>query len=587
MPRRSLPENPSFENIKKQAKTLLKAVRAGEADALVAVRELHPRAEAALADFKLSDAQLATARSYGFVSWPKLKQRVAVAEEFGYDPWGEKWQPTPSESLADRFIRLACLDYGNWRTSHAEKAARLLVEHPELTRAHIHAAAAAGDVAAVRALLARDPALVDRRGGPYRWEPILHACYSRLDSTDPRLSTLEAVRVLLEHGADPNAGLLWWGTYPFTCLTGAFGEGEDSRNQPPHRDRDALARVLLDAGADPNDSQVLYNRHFRADDGHLKLLFEYGLGHDKGGPWSRRLDRDAEALRGLLVDELCAAAESGKIERVRLLVEHGVDVDRRGDRHGRTAYELARLGGHRTIADYLRQNGARETVLSPKDAFIAACAEGRVDEARALLAAHRTLLEDLGHDGRVDAVFASLDAQRAESLAFLAGLGVDLNAVKGNFNTALHAAAMDGRLEMVQQLVALGADPNRLEARFHATPLGWALYGGQAHVVEYLLPLTTRIIDAVRADSVTRVRELLTEDASRAQARDGGGHPVFFHLHPGLRHLDEIAALLVAHGGDINARGEDGRTCLDAAATQYDDAFVERLRRLGAKPGPP
>jgi hypothetical protein len=45
--------------------------------------------------------------------------------------------------------------------------------------------------------------------------------------------------------------------------------------------------MLLEAGADPNDSQALYNRQFEPDDGHLRLLIEFGLGTDRGGPWHR------------------------------------------------------------------------------------------------------------------------------------------------------------------------------------------------------------------------------------------------------------------------------------------------------------
>ena len=55
----------------------------------------------------------------------------------------------------------------------------------------------------------------------------------------------------------------------------------------------ALARLLLDAGADPNDGQTLYNRMFRADDDHLELLVAYGLGRGDGGEWMARLGPDA------------------------------------------------------------------------------------------------------------------------------------------------------------------------------------------------------------------------------------------------------------------------------------------------------
>ena len=83
-------------------------------------------------------------------------------------------------------------------------------------------------------MLEADPTTVNAKGGALRWEPLLYACYSRMDGNLSKGSTLEVARLLLAHGADPNAGFLWGATYAFTALTGAFGEGEDGINQPPH-----------------------------------------------------------------------------------------------------------------------------------------------------------------------------------------------------------------------------------------------------------------------------------------------------------------------------------------------------------------
>ena len=78
---RALPGNPSLENLKKQARALLNALRTGESDAEARVRNIHPRAGKAgaldRARFTLSDAQLVVAREHGFESWPKLKVYVA------------------------------------------------------------------------------------------------------------------------------------------------------------------------------------------------------------------------------------------------------------------------------------------------------------------------------------------------------------------------------------------------------------------------------------------------------------------------------------------------------------------------------
>jgi hypothetical protein len=71
---RPLPSTPSLEYERKEAKALLKQIRAGEADALARIQRAHP---AALRDrtpneVHLADVQHAIAREYGFTSWPRL-----------------------------------------------------------------------------------------------------------------------------------------------------------------------------------------------------------------------------------------------------------------------------------------------------------------------------------------------------------------------------------------------------------------------------------------------------------------------------------------------------------------------------------
>ena len=73
-PARTLRDRPDLAQIKRQAKELLKAYAAGEADAATEVNA-HYRG-ASPASFALHDAQLVLARSYGFLSWPKLKAFV-------------------------------------------------------------------------------------------------------------------------------------------------------------------------------------------------------------------------------------------------------------------------------------------------------------------------------------------------------------------------------------------------------------------------------------------------------------------------------------------------------------------------------
>lgn len=76
MPAR-LPVRPDLDQLKHQAKDLLRAIHAGDPDALATFRESHPEAEPAAA--KLADAQLVLARTYQAPSWTRLVQAVRLA----------------------------------------------------------------------------------------------------------------------------------------------------------------------------------------------------------------------------------------------------------------------------------------------------------------------------------------------------------------------------------------------------------------------------------------------------------------------------------------------------------------------------
>ena len=81
-----LPETPSLDHLRKQARDLLAAHRSGDADALARIRQYHPRyagltdAEIQVADFKLREAQLAIAREYRHRSWADLVEMVNEAQ---------------------------------------------------------------------------------------------------------------------------------------------------------------------------------------------------------------------------------------------------------------------------------------------------------------------------------------------------------------------------------------------------------------------------------------------------------------------------------------------------------------------------
>src|SRR5687768_5647407 len=90
----TLPDRPDLDFEKKQAKALLKAFKAGDADAVSRMRNALARLKSAGAVATLADAQFVIARERGFESWTKLKAHIETVR--------------PPEKQILPFIRAAC-----------------------------------------------------------------------------------------------------------------------------------------------------------------------------------------------------------------------------------------------------------------------------------------------------------------------------------------------------------------------------------------------------------------------------------------------------------------------------------------------
>ncbi|HEX7135924.1 MAG TPA: ankyrin repeat domain-containing protein [Iamia sp.] len=482
MPIHPLPDRPDLGRMKATAKDLRDLVRAGVDGAVATVREHHPRGAEVTADpaaFRLADAQLTLARHHGFASWPRLKAHVETVRELTRSPHE---QPVggplaTDEDRADELLRLACLTYGADDAARPRAALALLAEHPHLSGLTLHTAAATGAVEAARRHLEAG-ADVDADGGPFAWAPLLYVAYSRIDDPDEGRDTVGVARLLLDHGADPDAGFLWDGLpSPFTALTGAFGGGEG--HQPAHARWHELASLLLDAGADPSDSQTVYDRGLgdvvRDDTGWLELLLDHGFGRGDGGPWVRRLGHEAQSPAEVAAEALAHAAEAGLLERARLLLAHGVDPDRPGCHPafaGRTPYQGAVEGGNHEIARLLAEAGADTSGVDATMALVGALLAA---DGRAVAAAGPGAVAEV-RATHPDLVARAAERGRPAAIRLLAEEGWDVSHL-GRL-TALHEAAYRGDRDVVDLLLALGADPTVRDPEHDGTPAGWAHHGG-------------------------------------------------------------------------------------------------------------
>ena len=333
------------------------------------------------------------------------------------------------------------------------------------------------------------------RGTPSSYEPAQTErsryallTYSRIPLGRGR-SAVAVARLLLEHGADPNAGYLWEGLVPpFTALTGALGGGG---TMPLHPEQLVLARVLLEAGADANDGQALYNRGWGPDpqEDWLEVLFEFGLGKGDGGPWRRLLGDRQESPREMVEDLLMAAAGHGLTERVRRLLARGVNPDGRGCRHpvyqGRSPVQEAALSGHMDVVELLVDAGA-SWEHDQVDELIAAAMAGDRDTVSRLLATDPDL-RGRACERRPDQLVRAAEQGSYAAVELLIELGFDVNARPRT--APLHEAAMRGSIAVIRLLLEHGADPGVRDTGYHATPASWAEHHGEHEAHQLLAAL--------------------------------------------------------------------------------------------------
>lgn len=452
----TLPPGANLENLRKQAKTLLRRVKADDRNALERVGPYFgdPRV------LTLQQAQLVIARGYGFSSWTQLKTHLESA-----DPTLET-----DEQRANRFLDLACVSYSpvpDVGPKRFSSAAELLAGHPSIRTHSIHCAAAAGDADGLRRWLDHDPTLVDARGEPFGWEPLLYAAYARL----PGATSLAAGLLLLDRGANPNAFYMWSGECRFTALTGVIGHGElGPVNQPEHPDMAEFARALLSRGADPNDGQACYNRQFTSGDDWLRLLLEFGLEPEDRNNWLVRKNGELVPVdTGTMETLLTSAVRHGHSERARLLLEHGAPIS-----DGAALYRSAVRLGHTALAQSLVDAGAPSDGLTLEDRLTSEIMSGQLTEAERLIDANPAAFEALNHTRLLRTATGQRNLAAIETMIVL---GFDLNP-EGQ-TTALHDAAFEGDLQIIDALLSAGASPLLRDPDHQATPREFAEFAGQ------------------------------------------------------------------------------------------------------------
>ncbi|HET6275576.1 MAG TPA: ankyrin repeat domain-containing protein [Candidatus Cybelea sp.] len=360
---RQLPSHPSLPQLKQQAKDLLRDQRAHLPHAAQRMREFHPRfrkaSDGAIFDavLKLSDAQLAIAREYGFASWPRLKSYVEK-------PTREDFKLPAHERVADAAFR---------------RAIELLD---------------AGDAHGLRAHLQANPRLARERvqleGGNYFREPALIEFIAENPTRRGSLpaNAPEIARVILDAGGKGDRASLDSALALVASSDVAWESGVQIR----------LIDVLCDFGADPSAATyvaLLYNQFdavaalirrgarddlvvaaAKGDVGEAKAALVAADGETRQRALAMAAQQGHAEIVRLLLDAgedpnrfapvgghshatpLHQAALAGHEEVVRVLVERDARLDIRDILHGGTPLDWAKYGKKTAVAEYLRDRGS-------------------------------------------------------------------------------------------------------------------------------------------------------------------------------------------------------------------------------------
>jgi ankyrin repeat protein len=499
VPPRRLPERPSIEQLRKQAK------------------EHHDTLRATDPSVSLSAAQHALAREYGFDSWPKLVHHVESRQ-----PPRQMLQPT--ELKSDQKLL--------WSPGRGTDVWALIQ------------ACTSGDLDVVRTLIAKDPSLA-RAHYDYR-KPLYFAV---------RENRIDVARFLLEHDRNPLD--LWVDDDPieiardrgYTEMEALLMHTLDTKfNASPKGEPIALAlrnhdlarmRELLDLQpellrkGDTRSNQPIHwatmTRQLDAIDELLRRGADINAQrmdgarpiHLTNGDYFHRGWRDVPAnwpvtpagvmahlkSRGAFID-LPTACHVGDIERVReLLRQDPTLANKTGEHDGyylgagaplANAAAVGRMDIVELLLDYGADPNLPEEQFAPKGkALYSAVYHGHYEIAQLLL--ERGAFPNPPAESSGDALWVAREwrpDKRMEQLLLSYGATPQPKRADEDWPTReynwlrispLHEAARKGDLKEAKTLLESGADLTARDEHLRSTPLGWAAKFGQLEMVKFLL----------------------------------------------------------------------------------------------------
>ena len=422
--------------------------------------------------------------------------------------------------------------------------------------------------------------VVGQHGGKHRLGVALRAAVGN--------HAVEAVRLLLERGADINAQD---GEGYFTTLQAATC---DSRIE--------VMQQLIDKGADVNAQGGEYGTALQtaaatcSHIGAARLLLDRGADvNAKGGKFGTALIAAAACSKtGPRWQSGAYEAESdategtyyNKTELIQLLLGRGAEVNAQDDQYG-TALQAAAAAAsaHDNMVEIIQLFLDKGADVNAQGGKYCTALQAAVAGDNPNLEVIQLLLDkgaDVNAQGgeygtALQATAIEFDEDlRVEAIRLFLDRGVDVNAQGGIYGTALQAAAYTNKPEVVRLLLENGADANVQSGEYGtALQAAAAAYDTNVEVIQLLLDKG--------ADANTHGGKFGT--ALQAAAAVYKSEFVIWEPDNGVAAFNrkvETIRLLLDKGADINARGGEYGTALQAAAYRGKVELIHLFLDKGA-----
>lgn len=309
---------------------------------------------------------------------------------------------------------------------------------------------------------------------------------------------------------------------------------------------------------------------------------------DEGADWPDGMNLTADS--GMSSDSAAANAFFAAIRRGDRKAVAEMLADRlllkSVDRHGSTALMQAALYSDATMMRLLLERGADSNATNKDGATALMWGAGDVEKVRLLLE-QGARIDVKTALGRTPLLVAATYAGNSAVVRLLLERGGKVNDQDIFHETALTSAAKRGDAELVEVLLAAGADV----AAGGRPPLAWAAEEGNLATVAALLKhgaaddkngLNQALFNAAVRGPHAAVL-LLLEHGGDPNARSGfaGYTPLMGAAYSELKSIETLKSLL-KKGGDVQVKGANGETALSLAKKRGHTDVVEILQHAGA-----